>query len=73
MFGINPAMIGFVFKGQLDEILSGKEPEFVKIKERTAERIVLVPAEPEMFEGIEIKKIDISIVYKNVEFVLTND
>lgn len=70
MLGINPAMIGYIVSQELDKILKGEYPEGVICKEKTENKIVLSASEALNFEGIEVKDVNVSIVYKGVEIQL---
>lgn len=64
---LNPAMISFLLKGKLDEIISGIIPDGLKVKTKTDQRIVLVPDKLDgMVEGVAIKEISLAVEYKGV-------
>lgn len=70
MFGLNPALIGFMLTQKADEILKGEIPGELKVIERTENKIVLVPAEAPEFSGMTLNAVHVSVTYKNVEFIL---
>lgn len=67
---INPAMMTFLLKGKLDEILQGEAPEGLRIKEKTDKKIVLAPASEASMEGVVVNSLFVSITYRNTEIIL---
>ncbi len=71
---LNPAMVGFILKGKLDEILAGNIPDGIKVKTKTDQRIVLIPDDLSGFaEGLEFKEISVCVEYKGVLIQLRNE
>lgn len=68
--GINPAMITYMIKGKLDEILSGTYPEDLFLKEKTDTVIILGLQDPEKYEGIKLNGVKASITYKEIEIII---
>jgi len=74
MFGINPAMVSFMVKEKLNEVIAGQTPDgFKRVSGDNPKKIVLVPTEEFQTEGVAVNSLNVSISYCDHEIIITKE
>lgn len=67
---INPAMIAFMLKAKIEEIINGVYPDGFFLIEKSDKKIVLGLSEPEKYEGIKLNSVKVSVTYNEIEIII---